>query len=197
MKVLLKKRVGDLELEIEAEGKDEKDIWPQLEFWSSLPTEHPTGAKDFQIRARPAKTSAGKSVKYYEITCPSADQRFCFGQATDDAGGGLFPKGWEPIYHGNDSGNGNQEGDGYRQQEPTRQQRSPQRETAASNPVQNVDDQIHSQFQRLGIVNVGQEKQTIMKALNMKVGMLLVELQPTEKGDLLEWLEKQPTKEAA
>lgn len=94
MKVTLKKICGDMELVIEAEGRDEKEVWPQLEFWTALPTAHPSGATDFQIKARPATTSAGKSVTYYEIVCPSTGQRFCLGQSTE---GGLFPKGWENL----------------------------------------------------------------------------------------------------
>ncbi len=196
MKVLLKKKVGDLELEIEAEGRDEKDIFPQLEFWTSLPSAHPGGATDFQFRARPAQTRDGKKVKYYEITCPSADQRFCFGQATDEAGGGLFPKGWEPIYHG-DSGDSDYREEP-RQTEPERRQQPPtQRQNPPSTAVQNVDNQIRKEFQRLGINNAGQEKSAIMKALNMKVGMILAELAPTEKGDLLQWLENQQAGRAA
>lgn len=179
MKVVLKKRVGDLELEIEAEGKDEKDIFPQLEFWTSLPSAHPSGATDFQFRARPATTGAGKKVKYYEITCPSADQRFCFGQATDEAGGGLFPKNWEPIFHS--------EGD-YQQSEPqqnNRQQQAPPRPASNSN---SLDSAIRSELQRLGVNNPGQEKTIVAKVLRARTGLLAAELDQTEKADLLEAL---------
>lgn len=100
MKVILKKQVGDLELTIEAEGKNEKEIFPQLAFWTSLPSSHPSGAKDFQLKARPAKTRKNQTVTYYEIWCPSTGERFCLGQATDTAGGGLFPKGWQRIVGG-------------------------------------------------------------------------------------------------
>ncbi len=105
MKVTLKKICGDLELTIEAEGKDEKEIWPQLEFWTALPTAHPSGATDFQIKTRPAVTNAGKTVHYYEIACPSTGQRFCLGQSTE---GGLFPKGWQDL----PGGQGDQKKDG-------------------------------------------------------------------------------------
>lgn len=183
MKVLLKKKVGDLELEIEAEGRDEKDIFPQLEFWTSLPLAHPDGATDFQFRARPAQTREGKKVKYYEITCLSADQRFCFGQATDEAGGGLFPKGWEPIYHGNDY-----EGDD-RQPEPPRETRQqPTKQQSAQTGNQGVDNAIRAEFQRLGVNNPGQEKTIVMKALKSRTGLLVAELDVMEKADLLEAL---------
>lgn len=110
MKVKLKKKCGDLEFEIEAEGKDEKEIFAQLAFWTTLPAKHPKGATDFQIRVRPATTAAGKRVKYYELACPSTGERFSFGQATDEAGGGLFPKKWEKIF-GVDEIHSEEEGD--------------------------------------------------------------------------------------
>lgn len=187
MKIRFTKKVGSMEFEIEQEATTQAGIFDVVEFWSSLPTTAPNGATDLRFAHRVAQ-----DFDFFEIVSDQEKKRFCFGQRKGDAHKGeLFPKGWEDVF----------QSEGYQdhnnQQEPTRQQRSPQQETAASNPVQNVDDQIHSQFQRLGIVNAGQEKQAIMKALNMKVGMLLVELQPTEKGDLLGWLEKQPTKEAA
>jgi len=98
VKVKLIKTFGNDKIEIETEGKNEKEIFPQLEFWSSLPAEHPSGARDLKFAARPARTHDGKNVKYYEVICESADERFTFGQATDEKGGGLFPKGWEAIY---------------------------------------------------------------------------------------------------
>lgn len=102
MKVKLIKTFGNDKIEIEAEGKNEKEIFPQLEFWSSLPAKHPSGALDLKFAARPARTQDGKNVKYYEVICESADERLMFGQATDEKGGGLFPKGWEPIYRAQD-----------------------------------------------------------------------------------------------
>ncbi len=193
MKVTLKKQCGDLELIVEAEGKSEKEIFPQLEFWSALPKAHPSGATDFEIRVRPAKTRDGKSVKYYEITCPSVDQRFCFGQATDDAGGGLFPKGWQPIFHGDGEDS---------QDDRQTEQRRPQsaqpprkadvpRQPQAEGRTGDIDAQIRALFKRLGVDNVGKEKMTIKTALNARVGVVLQELAQSEKLDLYEYLNNQ------
>lgn len=180
MKIRFTKKVGSMEFEIEQEATTQAGIFDVVEFWSSLPTTAPNGATDLRFAHRVAQ-----DFDFFEIVSDLERKRFCFGQRKGDAHKGeLFPKGWEDVFQ---SEGGYQ--DHVNQQEPTRHQQE-----AASNATQNVDGQIRAQFQRLGIVNVGQEKQAIMKALNMKVGMLLVEVQPTEKGDLLEWLKKQPTR---
>lgn len=199
MKATLSRQIGDMQLSVEVEGKDEKDIFAQLAFWSSVPTEHPTGARDFKFAVRPAKTSAGKSVKYYEITCQSADQRFSFGQATDEAGGGLFPKSWENIYHGSDDGERNDHPPPPPIPPPQRPRAVPNAQPPARPAAQasgastekSLDARIRQMFASLGIDNPGKEKMTIKTALNSKSGMLLVELAPTEKQDLAAYLESQ------
>lgn len=185
MKVILRKMIGDLDITVEVEGKNEKEIFPQLEFWSALPTKHPSGATDFQFAVRPATTGAGKSVKYYELICPSADQRFQFGQATDEAGGGLFPKGWDNIYHSGDD----RRHDSRPENENPRPQ--PTKQAASS-----MDSYIRAEFQRLGISNLGQEKGAVMAALGSRVGQAVAELAETEKISLLKWLKQQDRRAA-
>lgn len=168
MKATLLRQVGNMQLSVEVEGKDEKDIFTELEFWSTLPSAHPSGATDFHFSARTAKTGAGKSVKYYEIVCPSADQRFRFGQATDEAGGGLFPKGWEDCYHGNDGDDRRDE----REEEPSE----------AANPA--MDAALRKALDYFDVKNPGAEKKFIMEALNLRVGKLATDLSAQEKSDL-------------
>ena len=189
MKVRFTKKVGDVNFEIEEEAKDEKALFDVVEFWSSLPSEHPSGATDLRFAHRQAKNRDDKTINFYEIVCESKNERFCFGQRAE--GGGLFPKGWQPVYHGEQG-----EGEDWRQSEP--QSRSqPQQQSQPRRIVANIDAAIRSQFERLGITNAGQEKNAVLKALNMKVGALAVELGETEKADLLDWLERQESRRAA
>lgn len=99
-KIKVRKVIGETEIEVECDIANNKEAFAFAEFWSSVPTKHPSGATDLQLVARTAKASRGVLVKYYEITCKSQDERFTFGQLTDGSSGGLFPKGWEPMYHG-------------------------------------------------------------------------------------------------
>lgn len=197
MKVRFTKKVGDMAFEIEEEAKDEKTLFDVVEFWSCLPSEHPSGATDLRFAHRQAKNAEQKTINFYEIVCESKKERFCFGQRAE--GGGLFPKGWQEIYHGSDDGGGE---DYRRQPEPQREsrpaqpaQRPAQATTTTSN--QELDKAITGHFKRLGISNPGQEKFAVMKALNAKVGLLVVELGLTEKQDLLVWLEQQEIGRAA
>ena len=178
MRVRFTKQVGDIRFEIEEEAKDEKNLFDVVEFWSSIPTSHPSGATDLQFAHREAQ-----GFHYYEITCKSADERFCFGQRKE--GGGLFPKGWEKIYHGDD-------------ELPSQQSRPvTQARPAASGNGESIDRQIRAQFQRLNIINPGAEKQAVMRALNTRVGNLVAELGETEKADVLDWLQHQEVGRAA
>ncbi len=176
--------------EIEDEAKDEKSLFDAVEFWSSLPSEHPSGAKDLRFAHRQAQNREGKTINFYEIVCESKKERFCFGQRSE--GGGLFPKGWEPVYQAEEGQTRTQP-----QSVPRQQQASPAASTSVKSKSgemtkeQKLSAQIRELFESLGINNAGLEKATTMKALNMRSGKVLQELAYTEQLDLYEYLLQQ------
>lgn len=180
--------------EIEDEAKDEKALFDAVEFWSSLPSEHPSGAKDLRFAHRQAQNREGKTINFYEIVCESKKERFCFGQRSE--GGRLFPKGWEPVYQG-DEHDSSDEQPRTRPEMVPRQQASPasaavpSKSAGAMTKEQRLTAQIRELFESLGVNNAGLEKATTMKALNMRSGKILQELAYTEQLDLYEYLVQQ------
>jgi hypothetical protein len=167
MEIRFTKRVGDIEFEITDTAEKHEDLFDVVEFWSSLPSVGPNGETDLRFAHRVAQ-----DYHFYEIVSPSAQMRFCFGQRKQ--GKGLFPKGWQPVVSS--------------EHDEHEQSHQPQR------APRNVDEQIRAEFARLGVQNVGQEKAAIMKALNLRTGMILQELEQTEKEDLLAFLIQQQPK---
>lgn len=55
------------------------------------------------MRYRQGATADGKKYEYYSIVSEIAGQEFKLGQRQ---GGGLFPKGWQPLYQSENSNQG-------------------------------------------------------------------------------------------
>lgn len=89
-------KLGQDEFVIKAEVKDEKEFFEQMSFYSSLPKTAPGGASDLKLSYR--TTTEGH--KYYSLVSEKEKLEFKFGQNKENKGGGLFPKGWEPLYQG-------------------------------------------------------------------------------------------------
>lgn len=98
LKVTYRLRLGQDEFELQAEVKDEKELFETLSFYSSLPKTAPKGANDLKITFRTTK----KGHKYYSLVSESEKKEFKFGQNLEANGGGLFPKGWSDLYEGED-----------------------------------------------------------------------------------------------
>lgn len=94
MKVTYRLKLGQDEFELNLDVKDEKELFEQLSFYSNLPKTAPGGATDLKIVFR--TTTEGH--KYYSLISESEKMEFKFGQNKENQGGGLFPKGWEPVY---------------------------------------------------------------------------------------------------
>lgn len=90
-------KLGQDEFVIKAEVKDEKDFFETMSFYSNLPKVAPAGATDLKLVFR--TTTQGH--KYYSIVSEKEKMEFKFGQNLENKGGGLFQKGWEPLYQGN------------------------------------------------------------------------------------------------
>ena len=132
MKIRFTKQVGEMAFEVEDEAKDEKALFDAVEFWSSLPSEHPSGAKDLRFAHRQAQNREGKTINFYEIVCESKKERFCFGQRSE--GGGLFPKGWEPVYQRDEHDPGDEQPRSRPEAVP--RQQAPPSTTASKSPSQ-------------------------------------------------------------
>ena len=190
MKFRFKKKVGEIEFEFEQEVSTHTEFFDSVEFFSSLPATGPNGETDLRFAHR-----TPQGYDYFEIVSEKAGQRFCFGEHKNSKGS-LFPKTWEPIFQGNDGGDYHNQPDPPTQRE-SRPAQPAQRQAQATTSNQEIDRAITGHFKRLGISNPGQEKGAVMKALNSRVGQLVVELALTEKKDLLAWLEQQEIGRAA
>lgn len=89
-------KLGQDEFELKATVKDEKEFFETMSFYSSLPKTAPGGATDLRLAFR--TTTDG--YKYYSLVSESEKMEFRFGQNLEKNGGGLFPKGWEPLFQG-------------------------------------------------------------------------------------------------
>jgi hypothetical protein len=96
LQVTYRLKVGLDEFELKADVKDEKEFFETVSFYSNLPKTAPGGATDLKIVFRTTK----KGHKYYSLVSESEKQEFKFGQNMEASGGGLFPKGWAPLYQG-------------------------------------------------------------------------------------------------
>lgn len=99
MQVKYRLVLGQDEFELNLDVKDEKDFFQQVSFYSNLPKTAPGGSTDLKIVFRTTK----KGHKYYSLISEKEKKEFKLGQNTDANGGGLFPKGWDDLYEGEDS----------------------------------------------------------------------------------------------
>lgn len=110
MKIEFKKKIGLTEFTFHVESAGIKDFFEKVSEYEDIPTKGPNGEEDLRIAFRTTK----QGHKYYSVVCESAKQEFKFGQSTDNVS--MFPKGWEPMYEGNnDQAQGN--GGGLAQQQ--------------------------------------------------------------------------------
>lgn len=104
MNFTIKRRIGADIYEFTQTAVGPKDFFNKASFFTDLPrhcgnSECGPGQKaetTLQFHARGAKTAAGKSCTYYEISCSLCNWRKPFGQNVE--GDGLFPKDWEAPY---------------------------------------------------------------------------------------------------
>jgi hypothetical protein len=89
-------KLGQDEFVLKAEVKDEKEFFETMAFYSSLPRTAPGGSSDLKIGFRTTK----EGHKYYSLVSEKEKMEFKLGQNKEAQGGGLFPKGWEPLYQG-------------------------------------------------------------------------------------------------
>lgn len=98
LEVTYRLKLGQDEFELKATVKDEKEFFETMSFYSSLPKVAPNGANDLRLVFR----TTTKGHKYYSLVSDSEKMEFKLGQNLDANGGGLFPKGWAPVYQGED-----------------------------------------------------------------------------------------------
>lgn len=99
MQVEYKLKLGQDEFTIKAEVKDEIEFFERMAFYSNLPRTGPNGEDDLKLSYQTTK----EGYNYYSLVSQKAGKQFKFGQRTDKAGGGLFPKGWSSLYGSDDS----------------------------------------------------------------------------------------------
>lgn len=93
-------KLGQDEFTIRAEVKDEKEFFETMAFYSSLPKVAPGGSNDLKLTFR--TTTEGH--KYYSLVSEIEKKEYKFGQAKENNGGGLFPKGWADLYQAGGDG---------------------------------------------------------------------------------------------
>lgn len=89
-------KLGQDEFKLIANVENEIEFFSKLSFYSSLPKTGPGGETDLKISHRTTK----EGHNYYSLVSELAGQEFRFGLLTAKNGGGLYPKGWAPIYRG-------------------------------------------------------------------------------------------------
>lgn len=96
LQIEYKIKLGQDEFTIRAEVLDEKDFFQKMSFYSNLPKVGPNGENDLKITHR----TTTEGYNYYSLVSESAKQEYKFGQI-NEKDGGLYPKGWQPLYQGN------------------------------------------------------------------------------------------------
>lgn len=95
MRVQFELMIGENKFTLIEDVENNADFFKKLAFYSTLPKVGPNGETDLVIQHRVAQ----KQYDYYSIVSKKAGMEFKFGQSKD-AKGGLFAKGWEPLYKG-------------------------------------------------------------------------------------------------
>lgn len=95
MQVEYKLTIGQDEFRITGNVETEIEFFEKMSFYAGLPKTGPNGETDLKLTFRSTK----EGYKYYSLVSEQAGQEFKFGQVKD-AGGELFPKGWEALYRG-------------------------------------------------------------------------------------------------
>jgi hypothetical protein len=90
MQVEYKLKLGQEEFTLKTEVQNEIEFFQKMAFYSGLPKTGPNGENDLKLVHRTTKKG-----DYYSIVSVSAGQEYRLGILKE---GGLFPKGWAPIY---------------------------------------------------------------------------------------------------
>lgn len=98
MKAQFEVIIGENKFILSEEIENQADFFKKLHFYSSLPKAAPNGSTDLVLRFRKAKTKLGKDCEYYSIVSEKEKMEYKFGQQQGVVGG-LFPKGWEPLFN--------------------------------------------------------------------------------------------------
>jgi hypothetical protein len=101
MQVEYKLLIGQDVFTLKTEVKDEIEFFKKMSFYSNMPKVGPNGEDDLKIVHRTTK----EGYNYYSLVSEKAKMEFKFGQI-NDKDGGLYPKGWEPLYQKETSQNG-------------------------------------------------------------------------------------------
>lgn len=88
-------KLGQDEFVLKAEVKDEREFFEKMSFYASLPRQAPGGATDLKLSFR----TTTQGYKYYSLVSESENMEYKFGQE-NSKDGGLFPKGWQTRYQG-------------------------------------------------------------------------------------------------
>lgn len=101
MSVSMEVQVGKIKITVS--GETVEQAFQNAAVVSAFPVQGPNGEQDLQMRYRKGQTQTGTKYEYYSIVSESAGMEFKLGQRQD---GGLFPKGWEPLYQADDASQG-------------------------------------------------------------------------------------------
>lgn len=91
-------KIGQDEFLLKFDVANVLDFFEKVSFYSNLPKTGPNGETDLKISHRTTK----QGYNYYSLVSEQAGQEFRFGQPKEDPKS-LFPKGWAPIYKGEDN----------------------------------------------------------------------------------------------
>lgn len=86
-------KIGQDEFTLKVEAANELEFFEKLSFYSNLPKTGPNGETDLKLSFKLTK----ENYKYYSLVSEQAGQEYRFG-LVNDKNGGLFPKGWHPLY---------------------------------------------------------------------------------------------------
>lgn len=98
MKVQFELTIGENKFTLIEDVENHSDFFKKLHFYSTLPKTGPNGETDLVLTYRVAQ----KQYEYFSIVSQKAQMEFKFGQLKESKGG-LFAKGWEPLYTGDGS----------------------------------------------------------------------------------------------
>ncbi len=98
MKIERSFKVGNSEYKVEFTAENFAKFVETASLFDMLPTKGPNGETDLTLQVR--HTAKGP---YYSVVSVQADQEFSLG-VSQKRPGELFPKGWQPIYKGQEEG---------------------------------------------------------------------------------------------
>lgn len=113
MQVEYRLKLGQEEFILKVDVANAIEFFEKLSFYSSLPKVGPAGETDLKITHR----TTPQGYNYYSIVSEQAGQEFKFGQPKEDPKV-LFPKGWSPLFRGEEESQQQSAGVGVQPQRP-------------------------------------------------------------------------------